>query len=522
MARTEVDEEQGNFVSCDEIDASSLSIGEVKRAEDHEQANEDDESDIDSHGPKSTSEKRRAQNKAMRAFAANINAHISKEEVKEAASKSVNEEQLSIRDILAKQETTVRITNPRDYQTELFQRAKDENIIAVLDTGSGKTHIATLLLRHILEKELEDRAKGSIHKIAFFLVDSVNLVYQQANVLRCGLDQSVEGICGAMGASLWSKSTWEKHFSNNMVIVCTAAVLVDCMMHSFISMAQINLLIFDEAHHAKSNHPYARLMKDYYAQEHDVSKQPRIFGMTASPVDVKGQSSEHIREAARDLEKLLHAEIATSADSTLASNSISRPDEEVAVYARLRNNYETPFHVEVKARYGDVSAFHKFFVASSRIASDLGRWASDMYWSFAFADEQSSKLQNREQFKYNKITKDGSQEEWDRKIKRLEEAAGFVQKQNFGIPTLSDQDVSSKVQQLHYWLNLYYERSDEARCIVFVEQRQTARLLKLIFGHIGGSNLHCDVLVGVNNRAGEHNVSLRNQILTVSKFRVSN
>ncbi|KAF1846746.1 endoribonuclease dcr-1 [Cucurbitaria berberidis CBS 394.84] len=524
MAWAQVDEEQDDFFSCDELDVSSMSGDEEKCTMDNERCDEDNESDVDAdipraHGPKTTSEKRRAQNELMRAFAANLSSHITQKEFEEATSKSGNEEQLSIRDILAKQESTVRITNPRDYQTELFQRAKGENIIAVLDTGSGKTHIATLLLRHILDEELESRARGGMHKTAFFLVDSVNLVFQQANVLRCGLDQSVEGICGATGASLWCKSTWQKHFANNMVIICTAEVLVQCMMHSFISMAKINLLIFDEAHHAKSNHPYARLMKGYYAQNPDTGNRPRIFGMTASPVDVKGLSSEHIREAASNLEKLLHAKIATATDSTLASNSISRPDEEVAVYARLQSEYETPFHQEVKARYGDVTAFRKFFIASKRIGSDLGCWASDMYWSFAFADEQSSKLQNREQSKYNKAKKDDSQEDWDRKIKRLQEAAEFVQQHSFGSPTLSDQDVSSKVQKLHYWLNRYYERSDEARCIVFVEQRQTARLLKLLFGHIGGPNLHCDVLVGVNNRAGEQNVSLRNQILTLAKFR---
>ena len=322
-----------------------------------------------------------------------------------------------------------------------------------------------------------------------------------------------------MGPSLWTKSTWQKHFDNNMVIVCTAEVLNQCLMHSFISIGQINLLIFDEAHHAKSNHPYACLMKNHYAQESDVSKRPRVFGMTASPVDVKGFSSSHIKHAVSDLEKLLHAKIATTADNTLASNTFSRPREEVAVYARLPNEYETPLHREVKAKFGDVTAFKKFFIASKRHGSELGRWASDMYWSFAFADEQNVKLQNREESKHNKSKKNRSVEEWDRQLKRLEEAAEFVQQYSFGLPTLSDHDVSSKVRQLHHWLNLYYERSDEARCIVFVEQRQTARLLQLIFKHIGGSNLYCDVLVGINNRAGEQNISLRNQVLTVAKFR---
>lgn len=345
----------------------------------------------------------------------------------------------------------------------------------------------------------------------------MNLVFQQANVLRYGLDQNVDAICGAMGASLWWKLTWQKLFDQNMVVVCTAEVLVQCLMHSFISMAQINLLIFDEAHHAKNNHPYARIMKDYYLQDLDISKRPRVFGMTASPVDVKGLSPEHIKQAASDLETLLHAKIATISEGTLASNNLSRPDEEVAIYATLQYDHETYFHKTIKARYGDVAAFRKFFIASMRHSSELGRWASDMYWSFAFAEEQSRKFQQREEFKHNKMRE--SVEAWNAKVERLKEAASFVQQYTIDPPTLSDQDISSKVQRLYYWLNLYYERSNEARCIVFVEQRQTARLLKLIFEKIGGPNLHCGILVGVNNQAGEQNISLRSQILTVAKFR---
>ncbi|RAR10442.1 endoribonuclease dcr-1 [Stemphylium lycopersici] len=511
------EEEQDDYIS-DEFNGS-LSGNEDEKPQNSKQYShqEDEDSDIDAdvsraHGPKTSTEKRRAQNDIMRAFAANISASLTQREVVDAIAKSAKEEQLSIRDILAKQETTVRITNPRDYQTELYERAKNENVIAVLDTGSGKTHIATLLLRHILDTELDHRAKGSIRKMSFFLVRLHHCH------MRARLIVNVEGICGSMGASLWSKSTWQSYFERNMVIVCTAEVLVQCMMHSFITMAQINLLIFDEAHHAKSNHPYARLMKDYYAHEIDVAKRPRIFGMTASPVDTKGLSADHIKEAARDLEKLLHAKIATTTESSLASNSISRPVEEVAVYARLQEEYETPFHQKVKAKFGDIAAFNKFFLASKRHGSELGRWASDMYWSFAFADEQSRKFEQRERLKHTKAQPD-EVKEWDAKVKRLNEAAKFVQQFDFGTCTLSNRDLSSKVQKLHYWLNLYYERSDEARCIVFVEQRQTARLLQLIFSQIGGPHLRCSVLVGVNNRVYEQNISLRNQILTVAKFR---
>jgi endoribonuclease Dicer len=304
-----------------------------------------------------------------------------------------------------------------------------------------------------------------------------------------------------------------------MVIVCTAEVLVQCMMHSFITMAQINLLIFDEAHHAKNNHPYARLMKDYYVHVLELFNRPRVFGMTASPVDTKGLSADRIKIVANDLEKLLDSKIITTSESALATNSISRPVEEIAVYARLQDEYETPLHQEIKAKFGDLPAFNKLFLASKRYGSELGRWASDMYWSFAFADEQSRRLEDREHLKHNKANQYEAAQEWDAKAKRFQEAAAFVQQFEFCPCTLSDRDLSSKVLQLHHWLNLYYERSDEARCIVFVTQRQTARLLQLIFSQIGGPNLRCSVLVGVNNRVGEHNISLRNQILTVAKFR---
>jgi endoribonuclease Dicer len=123
----------------------------------------------DAHPARTVSEKRRVENAIFRMYATLRTAKITEKEVKEVT-KNLTDDKLSIRDILAKEENSRKIINPRDYQTELFQRAKEENIIAVLDTGTGKTHIATLLLRHILDTELESRAKGLPPKVAFFLV----------------------------------------------------------------------------------------------------------------------------------------------------------------------------------------------------------------------------------------------------------------------------------------------------------------------------------------------------------------
>lgn len=61
-------------------------------------------------------------------------AKITNEEVQTIVD-NANEENLSIRSLMAKQESTVIITDPREYQLELFEKAKKQNIIAVLDTG---------------------------------------------------------------------------------------------------------------------------------------------------------------------------------------------------------------------------------------------------------------------------------------------------------------------------------------------------------------------------------------------------
>ena len=74
----------------------------------------------------------------------------------------------------------------------------------------------------------------------------------------------MDRFCGEMGCDLWTKEKWKNIFAENMVVVCTAEILYQCLMHSFISMDEINLLIFDEAHHTKKNHAYARRVFDIF------------------------------------------------------------------------------------------------------------------------------------------------------------------------------------------------------------------------------------------------------------------
>ena len=56
----------------------------------------------------------------------------------------------------------------------------------------------------------------------------------------------------------WRKQDWSDLFNAHEVVVCTAQVLYQCLNHAYIKIEDINLIIFDEAHHAKKEHPYAR------------------------------------------------------------------------------------------------------------------------------------------------------------------------------------------------------------------------------------------------------------------------
>ncbi|MCJ1415936.1 Dicer-like protein 1 [Xylographa parallela] len=465
--------------------------------------------------PQHVTQRRRLQNSIFSAWLSKRAEKITKEEIK-AVILNADDEALSIRNLMAKQESNVIIGDPREYQIELFERAKKQDIIAVLDTGSGKTLIAVLLLKHVMEVELENRALGKPRRIAFFIVNCVTLVFQQFAVLECNLNQKIDQFCGEMSTDLWTKSVWDKHFQDNMAIVCTAEILYNCLLHSFISIDQINLLIFDEAHHAKKNHSYARIIKDFYMAEPDTSKRPKIFGMTASPVDAKVD----VVQAARELETLLHCQIATTADLSLLRTLISRPTEHVLPYPPPQFPYMTVLCSEIYDRFRDMESLGRLFRCAKEATSDLGEWAADNLWSVAMKDEEAKKIEREieQSFLSEKVQR--PVDVLNEAVARVREVAEIVKNHTFSPLSFEGNSVSSKVVCLHGFLNSVFERPTDARCIVFVKQRYTARHLTEIFKRIGSPHMKLGLLIGTNStEAGDMKFSVRQQVLMLMKFR---
>ncbi|KAF5945922.1 hypothetical protein HYC85_016150 [Camellia sinensis] len=207
----------------------------------------------------------------------------------------------------------------RRYQIDLCQKALEENIIVYLETGCGKTHIAVLLMyemRHLIKKPQKN--------ICVFLAPTVALVQQQAKVIQDSTGFKVGMYCGS-SKRLKYHHDWEKELENYEVFVMTPQILLRNLSHCFIRIESIALLIFDECHYAQldSNHPYAEIMKVFY--KNDVTKVPRILGMTASPKLGKGASIN-------TLETLLHAKVYSVEDKEELEQFVSSPIVNIYYY----------------------------------------------------------------------------------------------------------------------------------------------------------------------------------------------
>ncbi|RAL61166.1 hypothetical protein DID88_010505 [Monilinia fructigena] len=288
------------------------------------------------------------------------------------------------------------ISSARDYQLELFERAKKQNIIAVLDTGSGKTFIAVLLLRYIIDQELEDRAIGKPKRVSFFLVDSVTLCHQQHSVLKNNLNQPTD---------------MQKFFDN----VCTIHLS---------QWPKLILLIFDEAHHAKKDHPYARIIKDFYFNDTgECISLPKIFGMTASPVDAR----DNIKKAAEELEGLLHSQIATAVDPELD-----------AMLPLLKDN----------------PVFRKPFIFVKEASRSLGSWCVDQIWTFCLQEEEVKKLQAKTEQAHHKRRVPEPLEVLEKRKEQIQEAKTIVKGHNFAPPHFATKLSDDLKTRVHYSNNL--------------------------------------------------------------------
>lgn len=270
---------------------------------------------------------------------------------------------------------------------------------------------------------------------------------QQARVLRSNIFQNVKVLHGSTKEDLWHNSTWNKIKNEYQVIVCTPAILDQSMSHSFITMQEISLLIFDEAHHAKKDHPYSRLIRSYYLKC-PVEARPRIFGMTASAVDTKGS----IAEVAKSLEELLQAKIVTTTDGSLLSFA-PKPTDMKWIYGSPRPHFDTDLCCELQANVSFCPQLKRGFEYSRKATSQLGPWCADRGWQYIMGTlvNRSSSIHNK--FQSSDVYAVMSDEERTKSIHALEEAEMLVRNHEFDLVRPNIQYLSPKVLVLYEQLS---------------------------------------------------------------------
>ncbi|KAL7586046.1 endoribonuclease Dicer homolog 2 [Lactuca sativa] len=388
----------------------------------------------------------------------------------------------------------------RSYQIEALEQAIKQNTIVFLETGSGKTLIAIMLLRHyayLLQKPSPF--------IAVFLVPTVVLVKQQADSVRKHVDLKVEEYWGEKVVDLLNIAAyWKKQQDENQLLVMTPQILLNALNRSFLSLDNIKLLIFDECHRAKKKYEYALIMKEFYHPRlcDGGSQLPRILGMTASPVEAKVSSSpKDYWEQMNKLETMLNSKVYTCSSESVLSDYIPVSTVKIKFY----KNMAPPYHVleELKNTLSILRQKHESKVSISSTLSESSRQnaikrLSILYSTFEFClDELGIFLASKAAEAYScdkndmflwgqldlrgenisrEFCKDANKvfcsyipNEWS--ITQVNEA------------TVSIGLLSTKVACLIESLAEYRDVK-EMRCLIFVERVVTARVLKSLLSEL--------------------------------------
>ncbi|KAJ3166531.1 hypothetical protein HDU88_003400 [Geranomyces variabilis] len=277
-------------------------------------------------------------------------------------------------------ETRMLLQRPRPYQVELFQHAMVRNIIAYLDTGSGKTLVSVMLiqeyatplkeipkaalLRYVSKKDVEELPPATSAgtnagveptllpdndlveyspgvflprqpKKVVFLVPTVPLVAQQAAKIRDSTELVVGEYSRDEIASVthWDAIGWYHEVSLRQVLVLTPQIFHNILSHGFVNLERdISLLIVDECHHAIKLHPYNVLMKDFFHTIADPERRPKVFGMTASPIHQRVTTRDESFGRLKELQQNMGCVVVTVADRSSLQSFIPKAAETIVEY----------------------------------------------------------------------------------------------------------------------------------------------------------------------------------------------
>ncbi len=168
----------------------------------------------------------------------------------------------------------------RAYQVNIARACLERSTLVVLPTGMGKTVIAAMVIAEVLR-----RRGGKV----LLLAPTKPLVEQHAASMRDVL--VVERITLFTGEATAPEDR-ELLWRENKIIVSTPQVIRNDLRTERISLEDVSLIVFDEAHRAVGDYAYVDVAAAYKAIPGRL-----VLGMTASP----GSSAEKILEVCGNL-----------------------------------------------------------------------------------------------------------------------------------------------------------------------------------------------------------------------------
>jgi len=181
----------------------------------------------------------------------------------------------------------------RRYQEAIISRAVEDNTLVVLPTGLGKTVIAAMVAAHRLQTCPESRV--------LFLAPTKPLVVQHMKTFQELL--TVSKMCVLTGGD--SPKKRKELWAENKIIFATPQTIENDIIRG-LSLGDVSLVVFDEAHRAVGDYSYAAIAKEYVHK----GRHPMTLGLTASP----SSKEETVEEICANLH-IRHVEAKTDLDS---------------------------------------------------------------------------------------------------------------------------------------------------------------------------------------------------------------
>lgn len=339
------------------------------------------------------------------------------------------------------------------------------------------------------------------------------------------------------------------------VIVATCQIIVDVIRHGFISVRDLNVIVFDECHHATGDHPMHQLMalfqgkgsytylqiltmkllnETYFVLGIPKHQQPRVIGLTGMLLSGK-VTRVNIIEKMEKLENTFNAVIQTvnSTDEFINVLTFStNPDEKVSFYQNNTNsavidqvkNMVEKYILDIKDWPHNGTQTHK----TIHITDDVARFTTEKTSKSLINSLKDFVYQMEDMgvfgasiailsvlIDYELAKRTASTKSHQNLLRYLISGTQLISKvlekcmEGFDICDRITRFSSQKLRHVIMCIEDHMKtcRSDELKGLIFVHRRYTAKtlyhILRLYSEVKSDFDIKSDFMVGVNNRIAD-------------------